>query len=249
LLEIKDLTVYYESAIAVNDVSIRVEDGEIIGLFGSNSAGKSTLLNTISGLLLERGKKELRRGGERITIFGDILLDGVKINNLRPWDRIRMGIVLCPERRRLFPEMTVKENLLVGAYLRRDLDEINNDLEFILDVFPRLRERLDQEAGFLSGGEQQMVAIGRSLMAKPRYLLLDEPLLGLAPVLQIELLKAIKKLREVKGMSILIAEQYVLPTIHIIDKGYVIETGVISVSGTREELLENPQIKTAYLGM
>jgi len=135
MLKVNGLTVYYESAIAINDVHLEVGEGEIVGVFGSNSAGKSTLLNTISGLLFERAKKELRRGGERITIFGDIEFNGRRINELSPWDRISLGIVLCPERRRVFPEMTVYENLLVGAYLRKDKDAVREDLKFVLEYF------------------------------------------------------------------------------------------------------------------
>lgn len=249
MLEITNLTVYYESAIAVNNVNIKVGNGEIVAIFGSNGAGKTTLLNSISGLLYERSKRELQRGGERITILGNIVFNEVDITYSPPWDRIRLGISLCPERRRVFPEMTVYENLISGAYLRRDKDNIKRDLEFILDLFPSLRERLNQMAGFLSGGEQQMLAIGRALMSNPKLLMLDEPLLGLAPIVQLDLLERIKKINRERGTSILIAEQYVSPTIDFINRGYVMETGVITIEGTRKELLDNPQIKTAYLGI
>lgn len=249
MLRVRDLTVYYENAIAVNNVNIKVDEGEIVAIFGSNGAGKSTLLNSISGLLYERGKRELQRGGERITIMGQIIFKGIDITHLPPWDRIRLGISLCPERRRIFPEMTVYENLISGAYLRRDKDGVKRDLEFILDLFPRLKERLNQTAGFLSGGEQQMLAIGRALMSNPKLLMLDEPLLGLAPIVQLDLLKRIKKINTERGTAILITEQYVTPTIEFIDRGYIIETGVITIEGDRETLINNPQIKTAYLGI
>ncbi len=249
MLEIKDLTVYYESAIAVNNVNINVGEGEVVAIFGPNGAGKTTLLNSISGLLYERSKRELQRGGERITILGMIKFNDVDITYSSPWDRIRLGIALSPERRRVFPEMTVYENLLSGAYLRRDRDKIKKDLEFILELFPSLRDRLNQLAGFLSGGEQQMLAIGRALMTNPKLLMLDEPLLGLAPIVQLDLLERIRKINVERGTSILIAEQYVSPTIEFIDRGYIMETGVITIEGTKDELLENPQIKTAYLGI
>ena len=249
MLEIKDLTVYYENAIAVNNVNISVGEGEVVAVFGPNGAGKTTLLNSISGLLYERSKRELQRGGERITILGIIKFNDVNITYSPPWDRIRLGIALSPERRRVFPEMTVYENLLSGAYLRRDRDNVKKDLEFILELFPSLRERLKQLAGFLSGGEQQMLAIGRALMTNPKLLMLGEPLLGLAPIVQLDLLERIRKINVERGTSILIAEQYVSPTIEFIDRGYIMETGVITIEGTKDELLENPQIKTAYLGI
>jgi len=249
VLELKDLTVYYENAIAVNNVNINVKEGEIVAVFGPNGAGKTTLLNSISGLLYERSKRELQRGGERITILGTIKFNDVDITYSPPWDRIRLGIALSPERRRVFSEMTVYENLLSGAYLRRDKDKVKKDLEFILDLFPSLRDRLNQLAGFLSGGEQQMLAIGRALMTNPKLLMLDEPLLGLAPIVQLDLLERIRKINVERGTSILIAEQYVSPTIEFIDRGYIMETGVITIEGTKNELLENPQIKTAYLGI
>ena len=249
MLETSNLTIYYENAIAVNDVNIRVMEGEIVAIFGSNGAGKSTLLNSVSGLLQERARRELQRGGERITILGTIKFNGVDITHKPPWERIRMGIALCPERRRIFPEMTVYENLLSGAYLRKDKEGVKQDLEFVLEVFPSLKDRLRQIAGFLSGGEQQMLAIGRALMSNPKLLMLDEPLLGLAPIIQLDLLERIKKINIEKGTTILIAEQYVSPTINYIDRGYIMETGVITIEGTQRELLDNPQIKTAYLGV
>jgi branched-chain amino acid transport system ATP-binding protein len=249
LLEIENLTVYYESAIAVNNVNINVGEGEIVAIFGSNGAGKSTLLNSISGLLYERSKREIQRGGERITILGKIRFEGIDITYSPPWDRIKLGISLCPERRRVFPEMTVYENLISGAYLRKDRRKIKEDLGFILELFPSLKERLNQIAGFLSGGEQQMLAIGRALMSNPKLLMLDEPLLGLAPIVQLDLLERIRKINVDRGTSILIAEQYVSPTIEFIDRGYIMETGVITIEGSRKELLDNPQIKTAYLGI
>ena len=248
MLEVKDLLVFYENMLAVNNVSLRVGDGRIVGVFGANSAGKSTLMYAISGIILDIKKKEEMRGGERISVFGKIIFNGEDITFLPPHKRARMGIVLCPERRRLFPESSVLENLKIGAYLASKEEE-KETLEYVFSLFPDLAKLKKRQAGFLSGGEQQMVAIGRALMAQPRLLLLDEPLLGLAPSIQRVVVEAVKDIRSKRGISILVTEQYARPFLPVVDYAYIIENGSIVMEGTGRELLENPDVKAAYFGI
>ena len=224
------------------------EDRTIIGMFGSNSAGKSTLMYALSGIILDIKKKEEMRGGERISLYGSILFDGVDITPVKPHLRAKMGIVLCPERRRIFPESSVLENLKIGGYLS-GRKESKETIEYVLDLFPRLKDHLKRQGGFLSGGEQQMLAIGRALMAKPRMLLLDEPLLGLSPAYQDIVINGTKAIRDTKSISILITEQYARPVIPIIDRGYILENGSNVLSGTKEELIDNPDVRSAYFGV
>jgi branched-chain amino acid transport system ATP-binding protein len=234
--------------LALNNVSLRCGSKEIIGVFGSNSAGKSTLMYALSGIILDIKKKEEMRGGERISLYGGILFEGVDITRVKPHLRAKMGIVLCPERRRIFPESSVLENLKIGGYLS-PRKESRETIEYVLDLFPRLKEHLKRQGGFLSGGEQQMLAIGRALMAKPRMLLLDEPLLGLSPAYQDIVINGIKAIRDTKGISIIVTEQYARPVIPIIDYGYILENGSSVLSGTKEQLLDNPDVKSAYFGV
>ena len=248
MLRTSELTVFYENAIAVNNVDIEIEEGEIVGLFGPNGAGKSTLMYTISGVILDKKKKEEMRGGERITILGSIEYEKKNITFLKPSKRAEMGIILCPERRRVFPESSVVENLKIGGYLRSWKD-VKEDIEKMFEIFPELEKHKNKPAGFLSGGEQQMLAIARALMAKPKLLLLDEPLLGLAPLVQKRIVEVVKRIRDELGVTVLIAEQYARPVFPIIDRGYIIERGTISFSGTSEELMSNPNVKAAYLGV
>ena len=177
MFEAREMMVFYENMIALNNVSIDAPDKKIIGIFGSNSAGKSTLMYALSGIILDIKKKEEMKGGERISVYGRLFLNGEDVTNLKPHLRAKKGIVLCPERRRIFPESSVMENLKIGAYLSNRQDTKNN-LDYVLNLFPRLKDHLKRQGGFLSGGEQQMLAIGRALMANPTVLLLDEPLLG-----------------------------------------------------------------------
>lgn len=239
--------VFYENGLAVNNVSLEVREKEIVGLLGSNGAGKSTLMYTISGIILDRKIKEARRGGEKITILGQIRYRGRVISDLKPSLRVREGIVLCPERRRIFPESTVLENLKIGATLR-SRSETHRLAQHVWELFPDLFELRNRTAGFLSGGEQQMLAIGRALMAKPDLLLLDEPLLGLAPALQLRVIEAIRNIGKF-GITVLVADQYARPLFPVIDRGYMIESGSITMTGTGKYLMDNPHVRAAYFGI
>lgn len=248
ILDIASLVVFYENAIAINDLSMRVEPEEVVGVIGANSAGKTTLLSTISGILLDVRRREEMVGGERITILGRIEFRGQDLDGQKASERARRGIILCPERRRLFTESTVEENLMTGGYLRRP-EERRETLEFVHLLFPELVPLRGRRAGFLSGGEQQMVAIGRALMARPSLLLLDEPLLGLAPQPQGRVVRAIRDIGRDLGLTILVAEQYARPILPIVDRAYVMENGSLTMSGTGPELMDNPAVKSAYFGV
>jgi len=248
MLEIKNLMVFYENALAINNVSMRCETGKITGVFGSNSAGKSTLMYAISGIILDIKKKEEMRGGERITMLGEMRFNGEDIINVKPRHRAKQGIILCPERRRIFPESSTLENLKIGGYLA-SRSQAKETLEYVFSLFPALKELKGRDGGFLSGGEQQMLAIGRALMAQPKLLLLDEPLMGLSPQIEARLARAIKEINRQTGITILITEQYARPILPIIDYGYVLENGGAVLEGTAQELMENPDMKAAYFGM
>lgn len=240
--------VFYENMLALNNVSVECEAGRIIGIFGSNSAGKSTLMYVLSGIILDIKKKEEMRGGERISVYGRIFLDGEDVTAMKPHQRAKRGIILCPERRRIFAESSVLENLKIGAYLSTR-SQTKENIDYVLDLFPRLKDHLKRQGGFLSGGEQQMLAIGRALMANPQMLLLDEPLLGLSPAYQDIVIQGTRKIRDAKGISIIITEQYARPVIPIIDYGYILENGSSVLSGTKEEMMDNPDVKSAYFGV
>jgi branched-chain amino acid transport system ATP-binding protein len=248
MLEIKNLMVFYENATAINNVNLRCKKGEITGAFGANSAGKSTLMYTISGIILDVKKKEEMRGGERITVLGSITYDGLDIINMKPSERAKKGIILCPERRRIFPESSALENLKIGGYLSTRA-QAKKTMEYVFTIFPPLKGLKGREGGFLSGGEQQMLAIGRALMAQPKLLLLDEPLLGLSPLIETILARAVKDINRETGITILITEQYARPIFPIIDYGYVLENGGAVLEGTSQELMENPDVKSAYFGL
>ncbi len=247
MFKAQDLMVFYENMLALNSISLRCREGGIVGVFGANSAGKSTLMYTLSGIMLDMQRKEEMAGGERITSSGRIEYQGREIQDLKPAVRARMGIVLCPERRRIFPESTVLENLRIGGYLAGPA-QARETLEYVFHIFPALVDLRKRLGGFLSGGEQQMLAIGRSLMAQPRLLLLDEPLLGLSPAIQYLLTKSIKDIRDQRSISIIISEQYARPIIPIIDYGYILENGSAVLEGTRQDLLDNPDVRSAYFG-
>jgi branched-chain amino acid transport system ATP-binding protein len=234
VLAIQGVSVFYGAIQALNDVSINVEKGEVVAIIGSNGAGKSTLLRTISGLLRPR--------------TGTIAFQGKEIHEAPAHDIVKLGISHSPEGRRIFTNMSVLENLQLGATIRKDsVAEINKDMEAAMNRFPRLRERLKQNSGTLSGGEQQMLAIGRALMSRPTLLLLDEPSLGLAPNLVTEIFKIVTDINA-DGTTVLIVEQNANRSLEIAHRAYVLETGNIVLSGTGKELLADPKVKEAYLG-
>jgi len=244
MLEVKDVVVHYDGAIALNRVNLRVEEGEFVGVVGPNGAGKTTLLRAISGVLMEvePGKKE------RPSLSGTITFDGERIEKLDAWETVKMGIIHCPERRRPFSEMTTLENLEMGAYLRKDKEGIKKDLEWVYKLFPVLEERAKQMSQTLSGGEQQMLAIGRALMGKPKLLLIDEPSLGLAPMLKETVLECIKEIWG-SGVTILLVEQDVAITLDSAQRIYVLAHGRIAIEGTREELMKDRDVREVYLGL
>jgi branched-chain amino acid transport system ATP-binding protein len=248
LIEAKDLMVFYENAIALNNVGLQCRKGEITGLFGANSAGKTTLMFTLSGVILDTAQKEKMRGGIRITVLGDIFFKGRSIMQEEASRRARLGLVLCPERRRIFKESTVIENLRIGGIIATKA-EAKKTLDYVFTIFPQLARLRNREGGFLSGGEQQMLAIGRALMAQPELLMLDEPLLGLSPVMEDVLISAVQDINREIGLTIFIAEQYARPIFPIISYGYVFENGGVVVEGTADELMDNPDVKSAYFGM
>jgi branched-chain amino acid transport system ATP-binding protein len=248
VLEVKNLMVFFENALALNDFTMTIDQGEIVGVIGSNSAGKTTLMNTVSGLIIDMKIKEQRRGGERITIYGEIIFRGENITDVQPFERVKKGLVLSRERHPIFPESDVVENLKIAGHLVKR-SQLAQRMEYVYSIFPALIRLKKRKAGFLSGGEQQMLAIGMALILQPALLLLDEPLLGLSPMLQTMLIDAIKNLRKESGITILIAEQFARPVLPIIDRGYVIENGMLALSGTGKELMDNPEIKSAYFGI
>jgi len=248
ILEIINLMLFYENALAVNNVNMNAQEGKIVGVFGSNSAGKSSLMLCISGIILDVRKKEEMKGGERITLRGEIKFKGEDILRVEPSERAKKGIILCPERRLIFPESSALENLRIGAYLATKA-QAKKTLEYVLGLFPELEKLKRRAGGFLSGGEQQMLAIGRALMAQPKLLLLDEPLLGLAPSIEIRLARAVKAINQETGITIVVSEQYARPILPIVDYAYVLENGGLVAEGTGSELLENPDVKEAYFGM
>lgn len=247
MLEVKNLFVFFENALALNDLSLEVNEREIVAVLGSNSAGKTTLMNTVSGLIIDMKDKEDRRGGERITLLGEIKFEGEEILWTKPSDRIKKGIALSRERHPVFHDSDVEENLKISAYLRKD-QELKKSLDFVYSVFPALKELRKRKAGFCSGGEQQMLAIGMVLMTKPKLALLDEPLLGLSPAMQSRLIRAIKQIRE-EGITILVSEQFARPLLPLVDRGYVMANGMLSFSGTREELIANPEVTATFIGV
>ncbi|MEM2431887.1 MAG: ABC transporter ATP-binding protein [Candidatus Bathyarchaeia archaeon] len=244
MLEVKNLTVHYNGAMALNDVSVTVNKGEFVAVVGPNGAGKTTLLKAISGTLRELQK--VRREKARLT--GEIIFEGKRIDKLKPWEIVKMGIIHCPERRRLFPEMSVFENLIMGSYLRKDKEEIKKDLEWVYELFPILKERKNQMAQTLSGGEGQMLAIARALMARPKLLMIDEPSLGLAPLAKQKVFDSIKEIWK-SGVTILLVEQDVSMALSLATRGYVLTHGRIAAQGTPQELLKNEDLREMYIGI
>ncbi len=248
MLEATDLMVFYENMLALNNVSIRCGENSIIGVFGANSAGKSTLMYALSGIMLDIRKKEEMAGGERITLTGSVRYRNRDITTMKPSRRAKLGIVLCPERRRIFKESSVLENLKIGGYLA-SARQAKETMEYIFKVFPALAKLRSRLGGFLSGGEQQMLAIGRALMAQPKILLLDEPLLGLSPLMQVMLMRATREIRDERKISIIVTEQYARPVLPIIDHAFILENGSAVLEGSREELMNNPDVRAAYFGV
>jgi branched-chain amino acid transport system ATP-binding protein len=240
--------VFFENALALNGLSLGVNEGEIVGLIGSNSAGKTTFMNTVSGLIVDMRIKQKRKGGERISIYGSIVYNGEEITETPPSERVRKGIVLSRERHPVFPESSVTENLKIAGYLRTKT-EVREVMDFVYALFPPLVKLTTRKAGFLSGGEQQMLAIGMALVARPKLLLLDEPLLGLSPMMQKAVVDAIVSLNKTSGITVLLSEQFARPVLPIVDRAYVVENGMLSLSGTGVELMDNPEIKAAYFGV
>lgn len=234
MLEVKNIDVYYGDVQVIWDVAFEVRKGEVVALIGANGAGKSTTLKTISGLLRPRK--------------GEITFEGAPVHKIEPYKLIEMGLALCPEARRLFVEMTVDENLDMGSLKGEAKKKRDKTKDMVFDLFPRLKERRRQLAGTLSGGEQQMVAVGRGLMSLPKLLMFDEPSLGLAPILVREIFNVIKRIRE-EGTTVLIVEQNTKQTLSICDRAYVLETGKITLQGTGLALLNDEHVKKAYLGV
>ena len=232
-LEIRDLHVSYGGIRALKGIDLTVEEGQIVTLIGANGAGKSTTLRAISGLQKPQS--------------GSILYGGEELVGLPAKEIVRRGIIHVPEGRRVFPDMTVAENLKIGAFLRKDKDGIASDMEYVYSLFPRLKERSWQPAGTLSGGEQQMLAVGRALMSRPKVLMMDEPSLGLAPLIVKDIFSIIRRVNA-DGITVLLIEQNANAALRIADYGYVLETGVIALTGTGEELLRNESVREAYLG-
>ena len=233
LVEVRNLSVSYGNIVAVKDLSIDVNEGEIVTLIGSNGAGKSTTLRTISGLLKPK--------------TGTVTFNGERIDGLEGHETVAKGICQSPEGRRIFGDLTVQENLELGAFLRNDKDGIAKDLEYVLELFPRLRERIQQKAGTMSGGEQQMLAVGRAMMGQPKLLILDEPSMGLAPVLVDLIFDTIVKINE-SGTTILLVEQNALAALRVAQRAYVLESGSIKLAGAAADLASDPEVVKAYLG-
>ncbi|MCF8030930.1 MAG: ATP-binding cassette domain-containing protein [Desulfohalobiaceae bacterium] len=248
MLEARDMMVFYENMVGLNNVSLSCDVNRIVGVFGANSAGKSTLMYVLSGIMLDIRKKELMAGGERISVFGSITYFGQDITNLKPSQRARKGIVLCPERRRIFTESSVLENLKIGGY-QAPKARFRETLDYVFSLFPDLGKLKKRTGGFLSGGEQQMLAIGRALMAQPTFLLLDEPLLGLSPRIQANLMRATKDICETRGISVIITEQYARPVLPIVDYAYILENGSAVLEGSGQEMMNNEDVRAAYFGM
>lgn len=233
MLEVKDLCVSYGAIKALRGISFNVEEGEIITLIGSNGAGKTTTLHAISNIIKKQS--------------GSVIFNGMDITNMEPDKIVRHNLIQVPEGRRIFANLSVKDNLELGAYTRTDKAGIKSDLEMVYELFPRMKERIRQISGTLSGGELQMLAMGRALMAKPKLLLLDEPSMGLAPILVDEIFSIVKKINET-GTTILLVEQNAFKALSIADRAYVLETGSIVKGGNSAELAKDPAVKQAYLG-
>jgi len=230
MLEVKDIRVFYGKAIALNGLSINLKHKELVGIIGPNGAGKSTLLRAISAVVF---------------VNGQILFDGVRIDQRQPHEVVRMGIIHCPERRQLFQEFTVAGNLEMGAFLRKDRHGIKKDLEYVYNLFPVLKDRGKQRADTLSGGEQQMLAIGRSIMSKPQLLMMDEPSIGLSPIVKNLLIDSIRDIWK-SGITVLLVDQDANLTVNLAERVYILEQGKVGLEGKSEELMNNEEVKRVY---
>jgi branched-chain amino acid transport system ATP-binding protein len=234
MLTVENLSVYYGKAIALKGISLSIRKGELVTLLGANGAGKSTLLKTLSGIQRPRE--------------GRILLEDEEIHKLPPHQIVKRGVIQVPEGRELFPELTVQENLRMGAYLRKDVSNVKQDIDFVFKIFPRLEERKGQTAGTLSGGEAQMLAIARGLLSAPKILMLDEPSLGIAPVMRDTIFQTVLQIYKERGLTLLLVEQNAKWALGVSTRGYILENGKITLEGTGKNLAENEYVKKAYLG-
>jgi len=248
LLEVKNISVWYDKAMLINDVSMGVDTGELISLVGPNGAGKSTLLRTITGLVAWEKELTKRSTHGEIRLEGEITFDGERIEHIPAHEIVKRGLILSPERRRPFKEMTVIDNLLVGAYLIKDKENIEENLGKVYQLFPVLKDRSHQVSGTLSGGEQQMLAVGRALMSNPKLLCIDEPSTGLAPILRAEVFQKIAEISKL-GITILLVEQEVSTVFKMATRNYVLSSGKIIAEGKGEELLKNEVLRKTYLGL
>ena len=249
MLEVKNVIVRYDTATVLDGASLTVEKGELVGLVGPNGAGKTTLLRAIAGLI--NWDREVLRGtrNSEVTFEGSIEFEGERIDKLSAFEIAKKGLQLCPQMGRPFVEMTVKENLLAGAYLSKDKKEVNESMARVYELFPRLEERAKQMSGTLSGGERQMLAVGRSLMRRPKLMLVDEPSSGLAPKIKDDLFKRVEEIYKELGVTILLAEQDISFAFALSKRNYVMSRGHIIAQGTAEELLKDETIRKTYLGM
>jgi len=248
LLEIANLTVSYDKAVLINNLSMGVDEGELVSLVGPNGAGKSTTLRAITGLVNWEKEITRRSAKEEISIKGTISFMGERIDKVPAYNIVKRGLILCPERRRPFREMSVLDNLYAGAYLDKDSSQIQKNLESVYELFPVLKARSKQISGTLSGGEQQMLAIGRALMSSPKLLCIDEPSTGLAPILRAEVFEKISEIRKL-GITILLVEQEVSTVFKMASRNYVLSSGKIIAEGSGEELMQNEVLRKTYLGL
>lgn len=248
LLEVSNLSVIYDKAMIINDLSMHIEKGELVSLVGPNGAGKSTLLKAITGLVAWEREITRRSSGGDITLKGTVTFEGQRIDEIPAHEIVKRGLIHCPERRRPFREMTVLDNIYAGAYLQKDKKIVKENLEKVYQLFPVLNERSNQISGTLSGGEQQMLAIGRALMSTPRLLCIDEPSTGLAPLLRAEVFEKIMEISKL-GITILLVEQEVSTVFKMTSRNYVLSSGKIIAEGTGDELLKNEMLRKTYLGL
>ena len=248
LLEVSNLSVWYDKAMLINNLSMRVDQGELVSLVGPNGAGKSTLLRSITGLVAWEREITRRSTHGDIILKGEVTFDGERIEKIPAHEIVKRGLILCPERRRPFREMTVIDNLMAGAYLLKNKDEIRDNLSKVYQLFPVLRNRSKQISGTLSGGEQQMLAIGRALMSRPKLLCIDEPSTGLAPILRAEVFQKIGEIRKL-GITVLLVEQEVSTVFKMTSRNYVLSSGKIIAEGPGEQLLQDENLRKTYLGL